>query len=115
MIEISKKQLKKIGNRIRNNEATFEDYKIISELRSNYGPLTRVLRDSLKNFKQFKDLKGSDFIISRRIKRMPSIINKLRRFPSMQLDRIQDLGGVRVVLSTSKQVNTLAEHLKNQT
>ena len=115
MLEISKRQLKKIGDRIRNNEATSDDFKIISELRSKYSPLTRILRDSLKNFKQVKELKDSDFIISRRIKRMPSIITKLKRFPSMQLDRIQDLGGVRVVLSTKSQVNTLADRLKNQT
>lgn len=115
MIEVSKRELERIGDRIRNDEATLEDYNIISELRSNYGPLTRVLRDSLKNFKQFKDLKGSDFIISRRIKRMPSIIKKIKRFPNMQLGRMQDLGGVRVVLSTLNQVNTLAEHLKNET
>ena len=32
MLEISKRQLKKIGDRIRNNEATSDDFKIISEL-----------------------------------------------------------------------------------
>ncbi|WP_300452958.1 RelA/SpoT domain-containing protein [Fusobacterium sp.] len=115
MLEISKKQLKKLGDKIRNDEATLEDFNIISELRSNYSPLTRVFRDSLKNFKQVKEMKDSDFIISRRIKRMPSIIKKLKRFPNMNLDRIQDLGGVRLVLSTLNQVNTMADRLKNST
>lgn len=112
---ISKKQLKKIGDRIRNNTATNDDYAIISTLRGYYGPLTRALRDSLKNFKEVKELKNSNFIISRRIKRMPSIIKKLKRFPNMHLSRIQDLGGVRVILSDIHKVNILGTRLKNVT
>ena len=85
--DISKKQLKKIGEKIRNSTATEEDFKIVSAFRSSHAPLIRILRDSLKNFK----LKDENMLISRRIKRMPSIIRKLQRFKNMSLDRIQDL------------------------
>ena len=107
--DISKKQLKKIGEKIRNSTATEEDFKIVSAFRSSHAPLIRILRDSLKNFK----LKDENMLISRRIKRMPSIIRKLQRFKNMSLDRIQDLGGVRVILSDLNKVNNFANYLKN--
>lgn len=113
--DISKKQLKKIGERIRNSTATEEDFKIVSAFRNSHSPLIRSLRDSLKSFKKSLKLKDDSMIISRRIKRMPSIIRKLQRFEDMRLDRIQDLGGVRIILSDINKVNAFAEHLKNVT
>lgn len=37
-------------------------------------------------------------IVAQRLKRTPSIIAKLQRFPHMQLDQMQDIGGIRIVL-----------------
>lgn len=115
MIQLSKKQIDLIGDRIRSGTATPEDYEQISKIRSNYVPLIRCLRDSLKNFKDSKDLKGGKVVISRRIKRMPSIIKKIERFDTMKLSRIQDFGGVRVVLDTVTRVRKLSNRLKNET
>lgn len=46
-------------------------------------------------------------IVAQRLKRMPSIITKLQRFPNMQLDRMQDIGGVRVILDKVNDVYRL--------
>lgn len=46
-------------------------------------------------------------LVSRRMKRMPSIIGKLRRFPEMQASRMQDIGGVRVIVDTIQDVYAL--------
>lgn len=78
--DISKKQLKKIGEKIRNSTATEEDFKIISAFRSSHAPLIRLLRDSLKNFKKSSKIKDENMIISRRIKRMPSINLNIKYF-----------------------------------
>ena len=43
---------------------------------------------------------GSDTIISQRLKTTPSTLAKLRRFPRMQLARMQDMGGCRAALDT---------------
>jgi hypothetical protein len=40
-------------------------------------------------------------LIAQRLKRVSSILQKLRRFPHMKLSRMQDLGGCRAVLNTS--------------
>jgi hypothetical protein len=43
-------------------------------------------------------------LIAQRLKRVPSILSKLRRFPQMQLSRMQDIGGCRAVLDTAAEV-----------
>jgi hypothetical protein len=44
------------------------------------------------------------YIVAQRLKRVPSIIAKLQRFPKMQLSRMQDIGGCRSVMETIEQV-----------
>lgn len=46
-------------------------------------------------------------IIAQRLKRLPTIIRKVKRFPSMKLSRMQDVGGVRAVLGSVKDVKAL--------
>ena len=46
-------------------------------------------------------------IVAQRLKRTPSIIAKLRRFPKMQLSRMQDIGGARAVLTDVAEVDRL--------
>src|SRR5438094_497987 len=43
-------------------------------------------------------------LIAQRLKRVPSIVQKLRRFPSMNLSRMQDIGGCRAILESVGQV-----------
>ena len=46
-------------------------------------------------------------VIAQRLKRTPSIRHKLERIPKMQLSRMQDIGGCRIVLSTMLQVRAM--------
>jgi ppGpp synthetase/RelA/SpoT-type nucleotidyltranferase len=47
------------------------------------------------------------FIVAQRMKRLSSIEAKLLRFPRMRLTQMQDIGGCRAVLRTSKAVKHL--------
>ena len=47
---------------------------------------------------------GFDLDVSRRLKRLPTIEDKLRRLPEMDLSSMQDVGGCRAVLDTQEQV-----------
>ena len=51
-------------------------------------------------------------IVAQRLKRTPSIIAKLRRFPKMQLSRMQDVGGARAVLTDVAEVDRLRERCR---
>jgi len=59
-----------------------------------------TLRDKLKKMDETA-------IVAQRLKRTPSIISKLRRFDKMNLARMQDIGGLRTVVSSVAKVREL--------
>jgi hypothetical protein len=54
----------------------------------------------------------STAIFAKRLKRFPSIVLKLRRFPRMNLKNMQDIGGCRIVVSNRKKLNQAVRVLK---
>jgi hypothetical protein len=46
-------------------------------------------------------------IVAQRIKRTPAILSKLRRFSSMRLTQMQDIGGLRAVVDSVKHIREL--------
>lgn len=54
-----------------------------------------------------------DALVAQRLKRTPSILNKLKRFPGMSLSRMQDIGGLRAVVSTLPQLRKVHENYKS--
>lgn len=67
-----------------------------------------VLRDRVKR------MGALDAVVAQRLKRTPSIIGKLRRYSSMRLSRMQDIGGVRAVLSDLTEVEDLWRRYRAQ-
>lgn len=56
-----------------------------------------------------------DFIIAQRLKRMESIVAKLRRSRGMSLWRMQDLGGCRIIVDSIEEVYAAIEKIKADT
>lgn len=48
-------------------------------------------------------------LVAQRLKRLPTMLDKLRRMPKTTLSRFQDIGGCRAVLSTTAQVSALRD------
>jgi hypothetical protein len=61
-----------------------------------------TLRSRLKNV----DRKAT---VAQRLKRLPSIIGKLVRFPHMELSRMQDIGGLRAIVESVPKVRKLEQ------
>ena len=53
-------------------------------------------------------------IVAQRLKRLPTIIDKLNRYPHMELARMNDIGGVRGIVDTVKQVRELQEQYQDE-
>lgn len=53
-------------------------------------------------------------IFAKRLKRHPSIVNKLKRFKKMKLKNMQDIGGCRAIVSSSKKVTQVVRELKKR-
>lgn len=49
--------------------------------------------------------------VSQRLKRVPTIIDKLQREPTLQLANMQDIGGVRAVLDSVDEVRRVQKRL----
>lgn len=56
--------------------------------------------------------KNPNAIVVQRLKRLESITGKIQRFPEMQLYKMQDLGGCRVIVDTIEQVYNAIDRYK---
>ena len=54
---------------------------------------------------------GCKVEVSQRLKRIPTILDKLRREPKMDLSRMQDFGGCRAVLENEDEVRRVQERV----
>jgi putative GTP pyrophosphokinase len=51
--------------------------------------------------------------VAQRLKRAPSIVSKLRRFDTMSLSRMQDIGGLRAVVTSPAKVRKLLQEYES--
>ncbi len=106
--EYSKKQVSKAGKILSGDQIYNDDLlwavEVVDNWRTCHGyPINTfqaTLRDKLKKI-------DKNAIVAQRLKRMFSIVGKLRRFESMKLARMQDIGGLRAVVSTLNKVRQL--------
>lgn len=88
----------------------FESFEIIDNWRACHGYPINTFQATLRKKLKTIDKKA---LVAQRLKRMPSIIRKLKRFEKMKLSRMQDLGGLRAVVSNLKQLRKLEQSYKN--
>lgn len=77
---------------------------IAANWRSSHGWPLHAVYMTLRNRATKEDAEAT---IARRLKRLPSIVSKLKYKPTMQLSQMQDLGGCRAVVSSIYQVHKL--------
>jgi ppGpp synthetase/RelA/SpoT-type nucleotidyltranferase len=110
----SKSQIRKAGEVLRTEQALSDNilqaYEVLSNWRSAHAYPMHCLLIYLRR-KSAEICK--DPIVVQRLKRAPSIIDKLRRIPDMSLDRMQDISGCRSVVNNVAQVRHLSNAIKN--
>lgn len=77
---------------------------VLSNWRACHGYPMNTFQATLRT--RLRRLK-SNAIVAQRLKRMSTIIDKLRRFRGMKLARMQDIGGLRAVVKSIKDVTQL--------
>lgn len=94
-------QINKAGKIISDPFSTSKEYDdaiiILNNWRAAHAYPLQVICSNLRN-------KNPNAIVVQRLKRLDSIIGKIQRFPNMQLYKMQDLGGCRVIVDTIEQV-----------
>ena len=113
----SKNQINKAGKLLAKGSTAPEDIARAGDLGNRWRachayPLNTfqaTLRTRLaRNYRQ-------DAIAAQRLKRMSTIIDKLRRYRAMQLTTMQDIAGVRAILESAEDVDRLIDEYKTGT
>ena len=115
MSELSKNQIRKLGDRIREaygdgtGVVPQEDLKLLQDYRLTFRDTIASVFDIV-----YKDCQSINkkSIVTYRIKRIESIIGKLKRMPDGELDRLIDIAGCRCILSNNEQVYRLLNKLR---
>lgn len=106
----SKSEINKVGQIIANPTATPEErnsaLKILNNWRASHAYPLQIICSNLR-------AKNPDAIVVQRLKRLKSIVGKIERFPNMNLYRMQDLGGCRVIVNDINQVYMAINKYKN--
>lgn len=82
---------------------------ILENFRSIHTHPLMVFRISL--YRKSKNI-SNDYLISQRLKRAPSIVRKLKIQKNMSLSRMQDIGGLRVVMSNIEDIYKLKKSIR---
>ena len=96
----SKSRVNRAGNAVRENTADIEDYMVIEEWRAAHRAVLNTFQAILRN-----RTRGSKITVAQRHKRRSTIFDKLLRFPEMQLARMDDVAGCRLIFKDIKTLN----------
>lgn len=120
LANLSKSRVDKAGKRLREHaegeldlepEEVVEERELVREFRLAHG---RPLAAVASNLRYYVNQESDLMIIGKRLKRVPTIIDKLMRHPEMALSRMHDIGGCRAVLRTESEVRAVAARLEKK-
>jgi ppGpp synthetase/RelA/SpoT-type nucleotidyltranferase len=108
----SNKQINKAGKALAEADITSEEYgkalEIVNEWRSEHRFALEQFRELLMDRARAIDI---NFVFASRLKKIDSIKDKLRREENMQLSKMQDIGGCRLIFSRIEDVYEMVEAL----
>ena len=95
----SKSRVNRAGQNVARNAATEEDLEIIDEWRSAHRAVLNTFQAILRI-----RTRSTGIVVAQRHKRKSTIFGKLRRFPGMQLARMDDIAGCRLIFKNEKSL-----------
>lgn len=97
----SKSRVNHAGNNIRTNAASIDDYRVIEEWRAAHRAVLNTFQAILRFRTRYEDI-----TVAQRHKRKSTIFDKLHRLPEMQLARMDDVAGCRLIFSDIKSLKS---------
>ncbi|WP_274584066.1 RelA/SpoT domain-containing protein [Neisseria leonii] len=97
-----KKRIKKAGEVLRQADRNSQEFEqameVLSQWRAMHSYPINTFQATVRS--TVKRLRLKEAVVAQRLKRTPSIIRKLQRFGGMSLSRMQDIGGLRIILKS---------------
>ncbi|MBM4922738.1 GTP pyrophosphokinase [Vibrio parahaemolyticus] len=109
--EYSGKKVQNAGKALRKSNETKSDLTIFNNWRSSHALPLDCISSLLLKVSSSVD---KNALLAKRLKRSPSIINKLKIKPSMSLAKMQDIGGCRAIVETIDQVYEVSRLMKHE-
>lgn len=100
----SKSRVNKAGANVRNNLYNFEDLHVIDAWRSAHRNVLNTFQAILRN-----RTRGFGIVVAQRHKRKTTIFGKLMRYPDMQLARMDDVAGFRLIFKSIEELYTFRQ------
>jgi len=95
----SKSRVNRAGDNVRGGVATQDDLRVIDEWRAAHRAVLNTFQAILR-----KRVRGKGVTVAQRHKRKRTIFEKLVRFPSMSLSRMDDVAGCRLIFKKPKDL-----------
>jgi ppGpp synthetase/RelA/SpoT-type nucleotidyltranferase len=95
----SKSRVNQAGNSVRSGNVSLDDLNVIDEWRAAHRAVLNTFQAILRT-----RTRGKSIIVAQRHKRKSTIFGKLERFPEMQLARMDDVAGCRLIFSDIKDL-----------
>jgi ppGpp synthetase/RelA/SpoT-type nucleotidyltranferase len=113
----SKNRIKNAGRVLRRFESSTPDevleaIGVIDEWRAGHAKPLRRVNAGLRHYVRKAGVEQPE--VTQRLKRFATIVDKLRRQSAMALSRMEDIGGVRVIVPTQDQVDAIVRDLQSQ-
>ncbi len=96
----SRSRVNRAGDNVRNNITKQEDLRVIEDWRAAHRGVLNTFQAILRT-----RTKGTSVTVAQRHKRKNTIFDKLKRFPGMQLARMDDVAGCRLIFKNIKELN----------
>lgn len=97
----SKSRVNRAGENVRARTATDEDLNVIEEWRAAHRGVLNTFQAILRY-----RTRGTNIVVAQRHKRKRTIFDKLRRLPRMQLSRMDDIAGCRLIFKNMRDLYT---------
>jgi putative GTP pyrophosphokinase len=91
----SKGRVRRAGENVRRGIATAEDMAVIDEWRAAHRPVLNTFQAILRN-----RTRRTEVVVAQRHKRKRTIFDKLTRYPKMELSRMDDVAGCRLIFNS---------------
>lgn len=111
-MKISNSAVNRVGDVIRGGTkgAEYDEaILVLDEWRKEHGALMDEYYDRCVELN--KKLRFKNVIVAQRLKRLPTIISKLNRYKDMELSRMQDIAGVRIVVENMEQLRKVEREI----
>lgn len=112
-VEYSRTQIINAGKIIKSTNPSLDDIKQATDIIDNWRAAHAYPLHVIYIYLRRLSASRNDIVVAERLKRLDSIINKLKRQPNMNLWGMQDLGGCRFIVPTNEDVYAYANKMRD--